>query len=1063
MSQNHPAGLAHAKKLIKENLETKDTFLDLGNCGLRDLSELPELWECQHLEGLNMGYCKVRKSLLLTIKANNFKPNKIGDDGAILISNEIKNITHLNLENNDINLIGIKSIASNLPELRELNLNYNILSSESLSTIADNFPKIQSLHLKQIIDIEIVKNKEDINIFDELISNILLKHSSLIVLDISYNNINKLNYHDFDNFDNLKIIDLSNNPNISNSIVGFLNKCKDIERLSLWNCNVSDNEINEITNRYLKIINISDNLVTNKGISYIVSKFENLESLDFSGNFVEDISAIIPYLKAPHSINFNYSNNPILVPPIEIVIQGRKAILRYYENLEKAKKVSLSPIINKEVKLIIAGNSNAGKSTLVKYLTEGVIDKNLPSTHWMEIKNWINPFPNKPHIENIRILDFGGQEYYHDTHYLFFTQNTAYILLWDEKGNVLKNMQISQKSAVDGQKKDVNLQCFPLEYWLDAISHYASTNFMEDTDPSYFINEIDISKEINVDILNDLKNAVPGKSLTDAAMPPVLIVQNKLDNNAPSKLPLNIYQDKYYDILIYDGIAISLFEERFLDNLRYYIASMLEDMNIVGKQFPGIYGIIKERIISPNIEMSLTIDQFMVKSNEWILEEGKKSGKDFASLTMDHENTKDCAQVFSWLGYIMYFPDSANIGNKVFLNQSFVMDSIYKILFNAESTFGEIDKKSGKERTELVEENITDILALMQEFKIIFKHPDPHKLDTYIAPLYLPNHPTKGISFFLSSLQKPSYRIQYDGFIHKSIILEFFQEYGQHVLKESNVSHEDVFYYWRKGIVIKKAVVNESEGLVLVQFFDGEDTQDKDGKTVRLPAHIDIFSLKDGSENLIKEIKDKLAEINTGWKVTEMVTADGTNFVPLVEIHKSEASNQYIFQYAGQQFQLIHFKQYLKNSCPMKKVFISYSKSDEHYRNELEKHLSVLKRNGHIATWHDRKLLPGEKWDGKIKQELKEADIIIFLVSADFLATDYIWDVELGTALERDNDPNDKVSVVPIILKKCDWMDSPLGKFNSPVKGKDISTAPDKDEAIYEIVKELKELIISKQ
>ena len=75
------------------------------------------------------------------------------------------------------------------------------------------------------------------------------------------------------------------------------------------------------------------------------------------------------------------------------------------------------------------------------------------------------------------------------------------------------------------------------------------------------------------------------------------------------------------------------------------------------------------------------------------------------------------------------------------------------------------------------------------------------------------------------------------------------------------------------------------------------------------------------------------------------------------------------------------------------------------------------------------------------------------------MATDYIWDVELATALERDTDPNDKVIVVPIVLRKCDWEDSPLGKFNSPVKGADISTQPDKDDAIYEIVKELKELI----
>jgi hypothetical protein len=77
------------------------------------------------------------------------------------------------------------------------------------------------------------------------------------------------------------------------------------------------------------------------------------------------------------------------------------------------------------------------------------------------------------------------------------------------------------------------------------------------------------------------------------------------------------------------------------------------------------------------------------------------------------------------------------------------------------------------------------------------------------------------------------------------------------------------------------------------------------------------------------------------------------------------------------------------------------------------------------------------------------------------LATDYIWDVEMTAALERDKDVKDNVIIVPIILRKCDWMDSPLGQFNSPIKGRDISTAYDKDEAIYEIIMELKRVMKS--
>ncbi len=147
----------------------------------------------------------------------------------------------------------------------------------------------------------------------------------------------------------------------------------------------------------------------------------------------------------------------------------------------------------------------------------------------------------------------------------------------------------------------------------------------------------------------------------------------------------------------------------------------------------------------------------------------------------------------------------------------------------------------------------------------------------------------------------------------------------------------------------------------------------------------------------------------------------------------------------------------------MKKVFISYSKIDSQHLIKLENHLSVLKRNGTIGTWNCRKLLPGEKWDGRIKTELEEADLILFLVSDDFLATDYIWDIEIKRAIERDQNPSDPVTVVPIIVRSCDWEDSPLGVFNTvPKKAQVINSSKDIDEAWTSVVKELKQILKNK-
>src|SRR6187549_735200 len=102
----------------------------------------------------------------------------------------------------------------------------------------------------------------------------------------------------------------------------------------------------------------------------------------------------------------------------------------------------------------------------------------------------------------------------------------------------------------------------------------------------------------------------------------------------------------------------------------------------------------------------------------------------------------------------------------------------------------------------------------------------------------------------------------------------------------------------------------------------------------------------------------------------------------------------------------------------MTKVFISYSHSDEFYCKELEKHLSVLRRDGYIDTWKDRKIIPGEEWNNAISKELLSAKIILLLISSDFLSSDFCYDIEMKTAIERHN--SNEAVVIPIILRFCD-------------------------------------------
>ena len=121
----------------------------------------------------------------------------------------------------------------------------------------------------------------------------------------------------------------------------------------------------------------------------------------------------------------------------------------------------------------------------------------------------------------------------------------------------------------------------------------------------------------------------------------------------------------------------------------------------------------------------------------------------------------------------------------------------------------------------------------------------------------------------------------------------------------------------------------------------------------------------------------------------------------------------------------------------MAQVFISYSYADEALRDELEKHLAGLLRQGVMTTWHDRRMAPGEELHGRIDDHLNTVDIVLLLVSADFLASDYCHDVEMSRAMERHE--RGEARVIPVILRPCDWHGAPFGSLMAmPPDGKPV-------------------------
>ncbi|MDM8547890.1 toll/interleukin-1 receptor domain-containing protein [Candidatus Venteria ishoeyi] len=138
-------------------------------------------------------------------------------------------------------------------------------------------------------------------------------------------------------------------------------------------------------------------------------------------------------------------------------------------------------------------------------------------------------------------------------------------------------------------------------------------------------------------------------------------------------------------------------------------------------------------------------------------------------------------------------------------------------------------------------------------------------------------------------------------------------------------------------------------------------------------------------------------------------------------------------------------------------LFYSYSHEDEAYRQYLEKHLKLLQRMGIIRVWHDRMIEAGMLWETDIKQQLESAQIILLLISPDFLFSDYCYDIEMKRALQRHHAGTARV--VPIALRPVDSTDAPFMVLQGlPTGFKPVTEWANQDRAFVNIAQGIRQL-----
>ncbi|MGB8700664.1 MAG: TIR domain-containing protein [Thermosynechococcaceae cyanobacterium] len=139
-------------------------------------------------------------------------------------------------------------------------------------------------------------------------------------------------------------------------------------------------------------------------------------------------------------------------------------------------------------------------------------------------------------------------------------------------------------------------------------------------------------------------------------------------------------------------------------------------------------------------------------------------------------------------------------------------------------------------------------------------------------------------------------------------------------------------------------------------------------------------------------------------------------------------------------------------------VFISYSHQDDKLKDALMTHLANLKRQKKITAWQDRAIEGGQEWEAQIKKQLESAQIILLLISPDFMASDYCYDVEMERAIARHDEGTARV--IPIIIRPCDWKDSPFSKLQVlPKDALPVTQWGDRDEAFRIVAQGIRKAI----
>ena len=771
------------------------------------------------------------------------------------------------------------------------------------------------------------------------------------------------------------------------------NKIEKVENLSgldsLVILDLEHNNISEIDNlqgkrlNSLKTLRLNNNALTIESINKSQQFFNFLKNKDADFQLYIDNNPFLDEIKSLKKSDYPSDKNQCTT-----FLNDEPIITSQKESVE----------ITLPQKLVFIGNSNAGKSSLVDFLKTGKLQDDSPkkSTEVLDIAEW-KPKNKPPFL----IYDFGGQDYYHATYQMFFSEGASYVLLWSKDSN---------HNYFNNDKTDLRPEeyyCFDVNYWLGNIQYLNET--------------VNSNKASNQENKNWYKN--------------LILVENKIDTDFEE--PKILKTDERFGEI--EQFKISLWEPKdqpIFKTRRKWLKDFLQNIHHTKSEET------QERKAAIQDYLDYWDDLKKIK-NEWrfkaLKEHLQKKFKSWEQLS-DHVISRILHR-FSVSGLVIWYRYMDKLRDRIWVDPNQLQTPVLELLnhedlkdFHGKIPLEEFNKLSDFE-------HYRDLL--MQKQIITYDEHDQN----YIVPQKLPLHPEDD-PLYRIAIQglNSSFTIKFKNFMPLGIMNRLINMFGKISDKKFYSRYEMVFSLDPEKVSNKisdeKILLQcdmELLTLTVSSTNDSEDVWKEIFGRILLAYHRKDKHPNDTSIPTIQQrgilktnlnlrnpqvIGDKL-DFDKLVPNDLQISLDDEYFVDYSEIKKAVNANLKKVQVSNseeeiKEVRVYHYSPFFSKEIKKpKKVFISYSHDDLEYRKELQKYLIGMERENLIEVWQDGMIQPGTDWDMTIKENLEKADVIILLVSQSFIASNYIHEVELKKTLEKQLDGT--AQFFPILIKNCNF------------------------------------------